>query len=55
LFTYYDSSGAVLSEPVDVSEVAFVTMDIRVDLNPTRAPNVYALTGSATLRNLFTD
>lgn len=55
LFTYYDSTGALLTAPVNVSDVAFVTMDIRVDLNPTRAPNVYALTGSATLRNLFTD
>lgn len=55
LFRYYGSSGAELAAPVDVSEIAFVTMDIRVDLNPTRAPNVYALTGSATLRNLRDD
>lgn len=55
LFTYYDATGAQLGTPVDVSDVAFVTMDIRVDLNPTRAPNVYALTGSATLRNLRND
>jgi hypothetical protein len=53
LFSYYDSSGALMASPYDVSEIAFVTMDILVDLNPTRAPNVYALTGSATLRNLF--
>jgi prepilin-type N-terminal cleavage/methylation domain-containing protein len=52
LFTYYDASGAALPAPVDVSEVKFVTMDIYTDLNPTRAPNVYQLTGSATLRNL---
>lgn len=55
LFTFYDAEGAVLASPIDVSAIAFVTMDIRVDLNPTRAPNVYALTGSATLRNLRTD
>lgn len=52
LFAYYDSSGALLTAPIDVSRVSFVTMDIRTDLNPTRAPNVYQLTGSATLRNL---
>lgn len=52
LFTYYNASGSVLASPVDVSDIAFVTMDIRTDLNPTRAPNVYQLTGSATLRNL---
>lgn len=52
LFTYYDENGAALSAPVDVSDVRFVSMDIRTDLNPTRAPNVYQLMGSATLRNL---
>ncbi len=55
LFTYYDSNGALLASPVNVADVAFITMDIRVDLNPTRAPNVYTLTGSASLRNLYTD
>lgn len=55
LFTYYDASGAVLASPVDVSEVRFVTMSILTDLNPTRAPNVYTLTASATLRNLRND
>ncbi len=52
LFSYYDASGAELAYPVDVSEVAFITMNINVDLNPARAPNLYSLTGSATLRNL---
>jgi prepilin-type N-terminal cleavage/methylation domain-containing protein len=52
LFSYYDGTGVALTAPIDVSEIAFVTMDIRTDLNPTRAPNVYQLTGSATLRNL---
>lgn len=52
LFAYYNGAGSLLVAPIDVSEVAFVTMDIRTDLNPTRAPNVYQLTGSATLRNL---
>jgi len=52
LFAYFDASGAALALPIDVSDVAFVTMNIYTDLNPTRAPNVYQLTGSATLRNL---
>lgn len=55
LFNFYDTEGAPLAMPIDVSAIAFVTMDVRVDLNPTRAPNVYALTGSATLRNLKAD
>lgn len=55
LFSFYDSDGVLLTAPYDVSEVMFVTMDIRVDLNPTRAPNVYAVQGSAALRNLFID
>jgi prepilin-type N-terminal cleavage/methylation domain-containing protein len=53
LFSYYDSSGASLgTTAIDATKVRFVTMGILVDLNPTRAPNVYTLTGSATLRNL---
>lgn len=55
LFTYYDSDGNQLATPADVAQVAFVRMSILVDLNPTRAPNVYNLQGSATLRNLRTD
>lgn len=55
LFIYRDENGTQLTAPIDISRVAQVTMDIRVDLNPQRAPNVYNLSGSATLRNLIED
>lgn len=55
LFRYYDSSGTVLSTPVDVSEVTSVEVTMRVDLNPNRAPDIYTLSGNATLRNLRAD
>jgi hypothetical protein len=53
LFKYYDSSGVQLSATsTDISEIASVSTTLMVDLNPTRAPNVVTMTGSATLRNL---
>lgn len=52
MFTYYDASGNALSEPVDVSKVASVRIEVLTDVNPLRAPDVYTLTGVATLRNV---
>ena len=52
LFTYYDASGGALADPVDLSTVASVQVEVLTDVNPNRAPNVYTLVGSATLRNL---
>jgi prepilin-type N-terminal cleavage/methylation domain-containing protein len=52
LFTYYDTSGAALASPIDVSQVASVRIKVLTDVNPYRAPNVYTMLGSATLRNL---
>ena len=52
LFTYYDTSGAVLSQPVDVSKIASVEVEVLTDVDPNRAPEVYTMTGGATLRNL---
>lgn len=53
LFTYYDSSGAQLSTTsTPVASVSTVAASILIDLNPNRAPQVFTLTGSATLRNL---
>lgn len=52
LFAYYNSAGVALTAPINVADIAFVTMNILTDLNPARAPNVYTLSGSATLRNL---
>lgn len=53
LFRYYDSSGMQLSTTTtDISKVASISVQLLVDLNPLRAPNVFTLTENATLRNL---
>lgn len=53
LFTYYDSSGATLSATsTNIGAIRSVKMQLLVDLNPNRAPDVYTITSSATLRNL---
>ena len=52
LFTYYDTSGNQLPDPVNVASVASVRIQALTDVNPDRAPNVYTMLGSATLRNL---
>ena len=54
LFTYYDSSGSQLSTTsTPVSSIATVSMTVQIDLNPNRAPQVFTLFGTATLRNLL--
>jgi hypothetical protein len=52
-FTYYDSSGVQLATTSpDISQIVSVYAHMEIDLNPNRAPQVFTLTGSATLRNL---
>lgn len=53
IFTFYNASGVQLSttSPV-ISQIAAVGVDIQIDLNPNRAPQIFSLTGRATLRNL---
>lgn len=53
IFTYYDNAGAALATTsTDASKVSAVTVSIWIDLNPNRAPNVFNLSETATLRNL---
>lgn len=53
LFTYYDNTGAQLpSTSTDVSKIASVKVQLLVDLNPNRAPNVFTISETATVRNL---
>ncbi len=52
LFRYFDESGAEISSPVAVGRIRTVTTEVIVDINPLRAPELFTLTGSATLRNL---
>lgn len=53
IFTYYDNTGTQLTGAnVDESRVASIGITLLVDLNPNRAPNVFTLRETATLRNL---
>lgn len=53
LFSYYDTNGVELSTSTpDLSQISSVAAHIEIDLNPSRAPQVFTLSGSATLRNL---
>ncbi len=51
LFTYYDAQGNVLADPVDVTKIAAVSMQIVIDVDQNRDPAPFTLTGLATLRN----
>lgn len=52
VFRYFNSSGAELFTPIDVSEISSVMTTIVVDVNVNRAPVAFTLSGGATLRNL---
>jgi type II secretory pathway pseudopilin PulG len=53
LFTYYDGTGTQLSTTSPaISAITSVRVEMLVDLNPDRAPNVFDLTEQATLRNV---
>lgn len=52
IFRFYDTDGAELSSPIDVSDVRSITTSLMVDLNPQRAPDIITLQETATLRNL---
>lgn len=53
LFTYYDDSGNQLSTTsTPIASISSVQVKALIDLNPNRAPNVFTLSQTATLRNL---
>lgn len=53
IFTYLDENGAVLSSTsTPIARIRSIRVRLLVDLNPTRAPNVFDLSQSATLRNI---
>lgn len=52
LFYYFDSAGNQLSDPINVAKVTSVKARVETDVNPNRAPEIFTLTGNATLRNL---
>jgi hypothetical protein len=52
VFKYYDSTGTLLSAPINLSAITSITTTLLIDVDPNRSPNVYTLIGSAKLRNL---
>lgn len=52
IFQYFDDTGAELTDPVNVALITSITALVMTDVNPNRAPLVYSLPGSATLRNV---
>lgn len=52
VFRYFNSAGTELTGTVNVSEVRSVSVTLLTDVNPLRAPEIYSLTQSASLRNL---
>jgi len=55
VFRYYDDTGTEITNFTNVIDVAFITMNLIVNINPIRLPNEFTLRSSATLRNLKTN
>lgn len=55
IFRFYDNNGAELTGSINLTEVSSISVTLKVDVNPQRAPEIYTLTQSATLRNLETE
>ncbi len=53
IFSFYDANGTQLATTsTPISSIATIGTTLQIDLNPNRAPQIFNLTGSATLRNL---
>ena len=53
IFTFYDNAGTQLSTTSpNIAAISSVQLMLLVDINPNRAPNVFTLMQTATLRNL---
>lgn len=52
VFRYFDNAGAELSSPVNISRIASIKTTVVIDVNLSRAPVSFTLSGGATLRNL---
>lgn len=55
VFTYFDESGAEITDYADVPDVAFVRIELIVNVNPLRVPDSFTLRSSASLRNIKED
>ena len=54
-FTYFDSTGAEITDYGNITDVAFVKVNLIVNVNPDRFPGEFTLRSSATIRNLKTN
>jgi len=55
IFRFYDSTGGeIFNVPLNLTSVAFVTVNLVVNINPARLPNEFTLRSSAALRNADT-
>jgi len=55
IFNFYDNSGGeIFNVSLNLTSVAFVTVNLIVNINPTRLPNEFTLRSSAALRNADT-
>lgn len=53
IFTYYDNAGNQLSSTsTNIASISSIRVNLEIDLNPNRAPNLFTLSETATLRNL---
>jgi len=56
IFRYYDNTGAeILDYGLNITSIAFVTVNLIVNINPISLPNEFTLRSSATIRNLKTN
>lgn len=52
VFRYYNDSGTELTGAIPLADIASVSITLKADVNPNRAPEIYTLTQTASLRNL---
>ena len=52
IFRYYRGDGTEVLAPFDLNAIASVSVRADVDINPQRAPEIFSLFGTVTIRNL---
>ena len=52
IFEYFDDEGTRITNYNNITDVAFVRVNLIVNVNPAKLPNEFTLRSSATLRNL---
>lgn len=52
MFTYYDQTGAQITNLSQIASLRFVTIDLVTDIDPNRTPTITTIRSSTALRNL---